>query len=265
MLTVVQMLNGVPVWLLWIFQILFCYLGLLLLLRTLGRFGVMLGMTILLIAGNIQVLKAVQFPFYSAPIPLGTVFLATTYLASDILAEYFGSQAAKQAITISVVGFVIMTLCMLLTMGFHPLTHAQAVHFGLQHVYDYQAALLMIFSPALKMLLCSIVSFWISQRLEISLFMAIRRLTGEKALWLRNNISTWTAALVDNTFFTVIIFHLWTAHPVPWHTLIFGYVGGTYIMRVLMALLDTPFIYWAGRCLGKSPSFVEPKSSATAV
>ena len=54
---------------------------------------------IAVIGANIQVLKIVDFPFFSNPIALGTILFASTFLTTDILTEYYGSKFAKKKYT----------------------------------------------------------------------------------------------------------------------------------------------------------------------
>ena len=37
--------------------------------------------------------------------------------------------------------------------------------------------------------------------------------------------------------------------PVPWDALIFTYILGTYLLRLALAFLESPFMYLARRCL----------------
>jgi uncharacterized PurR-regulated membrane protein YhhQ (DUF165 family) len=39
--------------------------------------------------------------------------------------------------------------------------------------------------------------------------------------------------------------------PVGWNALFFTYILGTYLLRVVISVCDTPFLYLAGRCRGK--------------
>ncbi len=245
MLAFINSLNHLPIAYLWIMQVVASYGLLLVMLRIAGATGVTVMMVIIMIAANIQVLKPIMLPFYSQPVPLGTALFATNYLASDILIEYFGVDAAKRAVTLTIWGFIIMLVFMMITLGFHPLSMQQIHQFHTDSAIQIQNAMFTIFSPTPILLMCSLFSFFISQFAEISLFVFIKNITGQKALWLRNNISTWVAALVDNIVFNVLAWRIFASSPVSWHTLIAGYIFGTYALRIALAVFDTPFIYLA--------------------
>lgn len=257
MINLIHFLNQTSILNIWLLQILVSYGLLLIMLRAFGAKGVMAMMAVLMIAANIQVLKAVEFPFYNSPLPLGTALFATTYLASDILIEYYDKAMAKQAILLAIAGFVIMAISMIISMGFKPLSFTIAKKTGMLMQYHVQHALYLLFSPAPALFTSSIVSFFCSQRFEIYLFSLIRSLTGDKALWLRNNVSTWTAALIDNIIFNTLAWRLFNPHPISWHELIFGYILGTYLIRAFMAVMDTPFIYLAKYFVPKKPTIAQ--------
>lgn len=241
----VQGLNTWPMWVVWLLQLLFCYGAVLLMLRLFGATGVFVFMGVMIIAANIQVVKAVFFPFYPQPIPLGTALFAATYLSSDILTEYYGVAVARRGILLGFAAFVMMLLCMIFTMGFVPLTAMESQVAGIPDGEQVQSALLVLFTPAPALLLAGMSSYLISQFMDVALFAWLRRLTGERGLWLRNNFSTLLASLVDNAVFSLLAWRVFAVHPVAWHTLIFGYILGTYLLRVLVSILDTPFIYLA--------------------
>lgn len=245
MQSLVNALNHWPIMLVWTIQLLFCYGLVLVMLRLFGKAGIFVFIGIMIIAANIQVSKTVLFPFYPEPIPLGTALFSATYLASDLLAEYYGIKVAQKGILLGFAAFVIFTVCMLLALGFKPLTHLQAMQAGVPQATDIQTSMSQLFMPMPSLLLAGMASYLFSQFTDVWMFMAVKKLTGQKWLWLRNNLSTFLAALLDNTIFSLLAWRLLAIHPVPWHTLIVGYIFGTYWLRVLVAILDTPFIYLA--------------------
>jgi uncharacterized integral membrane protein (TIGR00697 family) len=235
----------------WLLQLIFCYVSVLMMLRLFGAKGVAVLMGVMVIAANIQVLKLFHIPGVHQVLPLGTAFMATSYLASDMLAQYYDLKTAKTAINMAIAAFILLFIAMFFTIHFPVVSLADQQSAGVDNQNAIQEAMKTLFSPAPKLFLCSMISFWISQRLEIFIFSGMRTWLGEKKLWLRNNISTWVAALCDNTIFSVLMWRLWADEPVSWHVLIVGYIFGTYLLRVLMAILDTPMIYLAKFCLPK--------------
>lgn len=237
-------LNSLPPEAVWILQLLFCYCSALIMLRLFGASGLYVFIGVVVIAANIDVLKVVQFSLFSEPVPLGTVLFTSTFLAVDILTQYYGPEYGKRGIQFGFAAMILMSINMTIALGFHPIGAHQAIQARLPEAYPMQTHMFALFSPALGLLIASLTSFFISQYTDIFIFQWVRRLTGERYLWLRNNVSTIVSSLIDNTIFNVT----WTTiahYDITWHTLIFSYVLGTYAIRVVISILDTPFIYLA--------------------
>ena len=95
-----------------------------------------------------------------------------------------------------------------------------------------------------RICVASLLSYVISQRLDVFLYHFIWEKTGktEKGLWLRNNGSTMLSQLADSIIFVTIAF----AGTMPWN--VFAQIMLTnYLFKVIVAVCDTPFIYIARR------------------
>lgn len=223
-------------------QIVCVYAMLLTCLRLFGKTGVFLFMVIVIIAANIQVLKLVQFPFYPQPITLGNVLFSSTFLATDILNEHYGKEAAKKAVWMGFAGYFMLILFVFLGMGFAPLS-LEDVGEDLFWAIPMHTHMKALFMPAPAIFAASMISYCISQILDISIYAKIRKATQGRFLWLRNNASTFLSAFVDNAVFNTLAFVIFAATPLEWNTLIFSYIISMMWMRWALALLDTPILY----------------------
>ena len=125
-----------------------------------------------------------------------------------------------------------MTLLMVLTIGFKP-SEGDWV----------QESLSNVFTPMTRFFIASMIAYLISQYFDVWFFSYLKKITSEKYLWLRNNLSTIVSSLVDNTVFSIFAWILLNPEPVSIYNVIMIYIFGTYLLRILIALLDTPFIY----------------------
>jgi queuosine precursor transporter len=244
----VDFLNGVPPALLLVGQMLFCFSAILALARLFGQSGLYIYIIVAIIGANVEVLKAVQFPFYEHPVAMGTILFSSTYLATDILTEHYGRDAARRGIYLSFAGYLLFTLMMMLTLGFRPMTAQQAGE-DMAWALPTQDHLSALFLPAPALFASGMASYLASQLCDVWIYQKIRGATGQKHLWLRNNGSTLVSALIDNTVFSVLAWRVFAENPVDWHALVFTYILGTYLMRVASSLLDTPFMYLSRRAL----------------
>lgn len=212
-----------------------CGVLILLMMRFFGATGLMVYSSLAVVAANIQVQKASTFQFFHEPIALGTVVFASIFYVSSILTEYYGKAEAKKAVWLSFAGMVLITVFMFFTMGFNPAEGYQESH----------NAMCVLFLPAPALLISSLVAYVIGQQNDIWLFSLLSKLTGGKALWLRTFVSTLIAALLDNVVFSVLAWMVFASHPLPWKTVFFTYILGTYIIRLFMAFMGIPFLYIA--------------------
>ncbi len=204
----------------------------LVLLRTLGLYGLYAYNIIATILANIQVLKVSQFSVSPEPVALGTITFATIFLVSDIITEHYGKKAAQRSIWLSFSSQIIVTILMVITLGHAPIK-ADAVH----------AAMETLFLPAPRLVIASLISFVVSLLIDIQIFNALNTYTHHRHLWLRTTLSTIVGALVDNIIFSTLAWVILAPHPVSLHTLLFTYILGTYTARVLIAIVSTPVLY----------------------
>ncbi|MEM1202359.1 MAG: queuosine precursor transporter [Acidobacteriota bacterium] len=242
----VSSMQGLPPELLWPVMLVVCFSAVLALHRLFGEAGLYAYVAVSVLGANVQVLKAVKFAVYPEPVALGTVMFASSYLATDILAEHYGSAAARKGVFLGFASYLIFTVVMLLTLGFAPLTPEQAGDDMAWAVanHDHLAAIFM-HSPAL--FAAGMIAYLTSQLHDVWLFGRLKKAFAGRWLWLRNNISTAVSALIDNTLFSILAWIVFAADPLPFATVFWVYILGTYWLRLLVALLDTPFVYLARR------------------
>ncbi len=212
--------------------------------RLFGAAGLFAYVVAAILAANVQVLKAVQFAVYPAPVALGTVTFSSSFLATDVLAERYGPRTARTAVALGFAGYLIFTVLMVLTMGFAPLTPEQAgtdMAWALAN-HEHITAL---FLPAPALFAAGMTAYLASQLHDVWLFDRLKRAFDGRFLWLRNNLSTLISAFIDNFLFSVLAWIVFAAEPLPFKTVLVVYVLGTYWLRVLVALFDTPVIYLA--------------------
>ena len=237
-------LNQIPIIITWIIFLFLCLITILIMLKLFGKEGIYIYTAIAIIVANIQVLKIIEFPFFDKPIALGTILFSSTFLATDVLTEYYGARFAKRNILIGFVSFLIMTIFMLFTLGFTPVD-AKDINDEYAWALTIQENLSGIFMPFPIFFLASMIAYLTSQYFDVWLYQSISRITKNKFLWLRNNISTMSSSLLDNTVFSILAWIIFNPEPLKFNTVFFTFILGTYLLRIFIAIFDTPFIYLA--------------------
>ncbi len=197
--------------------------------RLFGRVGLFGLMVFNLLLCNIQVLKTVEL--FGLTTTLGNVLYASVFLATDLLSEFHGKREARKGVLLGFVTLLMMVTYMQVALYFRPATDDFA-----------QPHLQALFGFMPRIALASMVAYLVSQLHDVWAFHAIRERTGGRMLWLRNNASTMVSQFLDSAIFCTIAF--WGLFPVNvfWEIML-----STYIIKVVVAVLDTPFIYLARR------------------
>jgi len=93
----------------------------------------------------------------------------------------------------------------------------------------------------------SLLAYLVSQNWDVFVFHRLREATDGDFLWLRNVVSTGTSQAIDTVIFVGVAFYLLPRYagigtPTPW-SLVVGLMLGQYLLKLLIALVDTPFVY----------------------
>jgi uncharacterized integral membrane protein (TIGR00697 family) len=237
----VQYLQSLSPELVTILTLLLCYACIIIMTKFWGKEGLYIYSVIAIITCNMQVLKAMEFTWYSEPIALGTIVYASTFLASDVITELYGSNAARKSIYLGFAGSILLLLLMILALGLKPLNITNSSDNN--HFNEAHQALSLIFSPNAALLVASLTAYVASQLTDIFIFSKLKNLTKNAYLWLRTFCSITIAALVDAIIFNILAWMIFSPQPIGWHSLIFTYIIGAYVLQMFVALFNIPTFY----------------------
>jgi uncharacterized integral membrane protein (TIGR00697 family) len=220
--------------LLWVVLLLVTFSGTILAYRFFGKMGLYCWMAMAIILANIQVMKTVQI--FWLVTALGNIIYGTTFLVTDILSENYGLKEARKAVWIGFFVLITVTIIMQICLSFVP------------DVSDtLSPALAQIFGLLPRIAVASLTAYIISQLHDVWAFAFWKKLFKGKYLWLRNNFSTITSQLIDNVIFTWIafvgLFGLFGWGQVFDWSIIFQIFIVSYAMKIVVAAVDTPFVY----------------------
>ncbi|MEE9167171.1 MAG: queuosine precursor transporter [Candidatus Neomarinimicrobiota bacterium] len=189
-----------------------------------------------IVLANLFVTK--QITLFGLAATGGNVVYGAIFLSTDLLAEHHGKKAARDAVFL---GFFVALFYLIMSqfmLRFMPSSS------------DWGAAegMIQIFTVGPSIILASLLAYLISQLHDVWAFHAIRMKTKGRFLWLRNNGSTWVSQLIDSVVFSSLAFLVLPALLVgDNYALPFGIVVqvviSTYFLKLLVAAIDTPFIY----------------------
>jgi len=208
--------------------------------------------SVVLVLTNIIGVKLFQGPLNPTTHALttGIITYPVTFLLTDVVSEIWG---AKKANTMVLIGFL-MSFVMLffiqiaIYLPAHPYWVAPDNPFGFKTPGEYQNAFNSVFSVNGKLLFGSMLAYMAAQLLDVKLYHTWRRITKGKYLWIRNNGSTSISQLVDTFIVNSILFY-WGFGWEFWQGI--SVMLTIYFYKLLLAVLDTPFIYLAVAMINK--------------
>jgi uncharacterized integral membrane protein (TIGR00697 family) len=174
----------------------------------------------------------------------GVLVWPLIFVLTDLINEFYGRRGVR-FISLLSVGLIVYGFAFAwIAIGLVPADwwKAGAVPQG---VPDQQAAFAAIFGQGLWSVLGSTVAFLIGQLIDIALFVRIRRMTGERFVWLRATGSTAASQLIDSF---VVLYIAFVLGPQAWPTSLWMAVGTVnYGYKMLAAVALIPLIYLARR------------------
>lgn len=184
----------------------------------------------------------------------GVLIWPIVFIMTDIINEYFGRRGVKilsfMAAGLISYGFIMVFLAIrLVPAEFWVVINEQ------NGVPDMNVAFRWIFGQGNWIIAGSLTAFLLGQLLDVGVFQAIRRVTGEKWLWLRATGSTLVSQMVDSFVVLFIAFYIGQ----DWSMALVIAVGITnYIYKFIVAIVLTPLLYLVhgviDRYLGKELS-----------
>ncbi len=213
--------------LLWAILLLVNFTLVLIAYRLWGKTGLYVWTGLAIMLANIQVIKTIEL--FGVVATLGNVIFGSLFLVTDILTEKYGKAEAKKAVWIGFFSMISGTFIMWLCIQFIP------------HSSDFaQSSLETIFTILPRIAIASLTAYLASSLHDIWAY-ALWKKKWNKT-WISNNLSTMVSQLLDSVVFCFIAF--WGVFPseVFWEILI-----TTYLIKWIVAVVDTPFIYLAKR------------------
>lgn len=177
------------------------------------------------ILANIQVAK--QITIFGLDATLGNVMFASTFLATDILTEYYSKKDAIKGVNVGLFSVIIYLICTQITLLFVP----NSVDF----VND---SMKTMFELAPRICLSSLLMYYIANRVDVILYSKLK--DKKTKIWVRNNLCTIVCNCAENFGFNFLAFY----KIFDFKTIISISIT-TCIIETIIALCDTPFLYLA--------------------
>lgn len=162
------------------------------------------------------------------------------FIMTDVINDYYGVRGVR---------FLTLLTTALITFAFGVMYFA--IHMpaeqgwwmgssAAQGVPDMQAAFSSIFGQGMNIILGSLTAFVVGQLVDAFVFRRIKRITGDKRIWLRATGSTLVSQLIDSVVVTYVAFWIFKDMSFPMATAL---VLTAYTYKLIVAILSTPLVY----------------------
>ena len=202
-----------------------------------GKNGIIAIIASNIVMMNIFVLKGMVL--FGLDATGGNVLYASIFLGTDIISEYHGKKEARKAVFI---GFYI-SLFFLIASRF--ILVYKPAPWDLFH-----GAMNQLFTPVWRITAASMAAYILSQNFDVVSYDWLKRKL-PKHLWIRNNGSTWVSQIIDTiiicTFSYIVVYET---------KIILEIILSTYILKIIVAAIDTPFIYMTKLIVHSRPSTI---------
>lgn len=165
---------------------------------------------------------------------VGQLAFPVTFILTDILNEFYGRQTVRRVTFLAffMVALTFGIIYVAAAMPWAPFTQDPAwTGVGPSHFE-------VVFTQATQIQIASMFAFLIGNLVDISVFWFLKRLTGDRMLWLRATGSTAVSQLIDTVVISAIIW----GNKVPFGTYV-TIVLTSYLIKLTAAIVVTPLIY----------------------
>ena len=169
----------------------------------------------------------------------GVLLWPLEFIVTDIVNEYYGPKAVRRISYIAVALILYAFLMFYMAMAVPPADfwYGTGINDG---VPDMSKAFNSIFGQGMWIIAGSLTAFLVSQIVDVIVFHKIKKVTGEKKVWLRATGSTLVSQLVDSFIVLFIAFKIgkdWSFQKVLAICMV------NYAYKFTMAIILTPLIY----------------------
>jgi uncharacterized integral membrane protein (TIGR00697 family) len=175
--------------------------------------------------------------FTSFNVSVGILLFPITFVISDLITEFYGKTKARMMVNISII-LAVLTMSVIYIADSLNATEWSRI--------DNKTFNLVFGSYGIAAI-SSLIASYISQNCDIFIYDWIKNLTNGRYLWLRNNLSTLIAQIID-TFCVATILLIFDIIPDAQYFLI---TSSSIKFKIIATILSTPICYLGYKMMQK--------------
>tara|TARA_R110002124_G_scaffold265638_3_gene432477 strand:+ start:63 stop:758 length:696 start_codon:yes stop_codon:yes gene_type:complete len=170
----------------------------------------------------------VDLGFKTFVVSAGVLPYPLTFLITDILSEIYGRKRTNNVVLAGLIASILVLFILYLGSVFPAIDDSPVAN----ETYN------SVFQNSSRIIFASMLAYTVAQFVDVHVFHFLKKLTGGKKLWIRNNFSTIFSQLLDTILVTTVIFI-----GLKDFTFIGGLIWDGWLFKFLFAAVDTLFIY----------------------
>ena len=162
------------------------------------------------------------------------------FIMTDVINDYYGVRGVRFLTLLTAALIAFAFIVMYFAIGMPPAEFWIGMN-ATAGVPDMQAAFSGVFGQGMNIIVGSLTAFVIGQLVDAFVFRRIKRITGDKRIWLRATGSTVLSQLIDSVVVTYVAF--WLLRDDFSFALCTAMVLTAYSYKFVVAVLATPLVY----------------------
>lgn len=192
--------------------------------------------SLFIVVGNLIYQKFVFLPilpFHIFELSVGAITYPLTFMLTDLIAEFYGKNKANFCVRLAIVMNIIIALVIMMMDKLNATEWSKIDNITFHRVFG-------LYSVAF---IGSIIACYIAQLFDITIYLWIRKLTGSRWLWLRNNGSTAISLFID----TCIVINFMSMFGILPIDRLWPLIINSYLFKLFFTVCSTPLFY---ACVG---------------
>lgn len=194
--------------------------------KVLGKMGIVMMYIIHIIISQLAI--KLQIQVLGLDIAIGSMAYAVLFLTMDMMNELYGKKNAMKLVDIGLATLITFLIIIYFIK-----------YISINNDNGYINSFNTLLSNQWRIIASDIIiSYCIFQKINVLIFDVIRKITGERLLWLRNNISTIICQIA-----TAFLFYEFAFAGLLEQKIIIQIIIGGLIVKLFVTILETPFLY----------------------
>lgn len=164
------------------------------------------------------------------------------FTINDVITEVYGKERTRSVIRSGLIVIALIFLVSVIFVALPPSPRFSAAN----------PSYTVVFGLSARIAAASLIAFAVAEYTDVLVFVRLRKKIGKKALWLRNNVSNFTAQFFDTVLFMTLAFYALDMSLSSNASFLIGLIIPYWLLKCFMSVIETPLVYLGVKWLRNS-------------